>query len=320
MKSLKELHQEFMDEKQYSERLRPSTLKGYAESFKLLNKLIPGLSVEDLTRETMNRFFKQLETRKRIVGKGREVNGVRASTTLTYWSKLNTFFEWVVSQKDNKGKPKYIRVNPLLGIRRPQVKYDDRRWLNHQELEKIMTATILNAHWLNNYVRKRNIAIILTLLFTGIRSGELVGLYVSDIDFERRLLTIRGETSKSREHRKVPINPKLWTHLNDYLDARKKENKMTPYLFTSSTKDEGFTADGLKSVVKHIVKASGVKFHPHRFRHTFAVNLSLRNIDVYHLKVLMGHQNIDMTTKYLRHFPQTKMREDINTLSLENMA
>jgi len=320
MDKLRELHQEFMDQKKYSERLHDATLRGYQQSFDRLMKKNPNLTLNQLTPDTMNNFFRLLDTETRTVGRGTEKLGVKASTIETYRSKLNTFFEWLLKQRKPSGEPKYISINPFSGIKHPDVKYEDRRWLKHEEIEKILSAVILNVDWLNEYSRKRNIAIIMTLLFTGIRSGELVGLHLTDIDFERRLLTISDITSKSKRYRIIAINQKLLMALQDFLQERKKRKLTTPYLFASSIKDERFTANGLKNVLKQISKASGVKFHAHRFRHTFAINMSLNGTDIYNLKLLLGHQHIDMTTRYLRHMPDTRMRANIDALTLDSLA
>lgn len=319
MKNLIELHQEFMDQKRFSERLRASTLRGYEQSFHVLCLILPRLTVDQLTTETMNKFFMILETRERKVGNGKLVRGVLASTVLTYRSKLNTFFEWLMQKNDERSKP-YLDINPFASIKYPEVIHDDRRWLGHEEVEKIIVAVSFNVKWINEFARKRNIVAILTMLFSGIRVGELTGLKYTDIDLERRLLTVRGETSKSKRHRILMINPILWRALLDYLEERKKRKLTTSSLLASASKDESFTPDGVKNLIERVSKAAGVKFHAHSFRHTFAVNMSLLGTDIYHIKELLGHKSIDMTTRYLRHLPATRVGKDINALTLENLA
>ncbi len=117
--------EEFTRDCKFARLSRPDTIRGYEQAFKLLTLLIPDISVETINTITMTKFFERLQTRIRYIGKARiEEIGVRKSTVRTYWSKLNTFFQWLLIRKE-------IAANPLLEIRhkRPKVKYDDARSL-----------------------------------------------------------------------------------------------------------------------------------------------------------------------------------------------
>ena len=46
---------------------------------------------------------------------------------------------------------------------------------------------------------------IVTALDTGMRQGEMLALRFGDVDFARGLITLRGETTKSKKTRFVPI-------------------------------------------------------------------------------------------------------------------
>ena len=69
-----------------------------------------------------------------------------------------------------------------------------------------------------------------------------------------------------------------------------------------------------------IAKESGVKFHMHQFRHTFAVNF-LHNCgqNSFKLQALLGHKSIVSTAIYTRCLPAEIVRADIERLArLEN--
>ena len=57
-------------------------------------------------------------------------------------------------------------------------------------------------------------ALLIAAIDTGMRSGEMLALRFADIDLERGLITLRGETTKSRKTRLVPIST---TRLRDVL-------------------------------------------------------------------------------------------------------
>ena len=84
--------------------------------------------------------------------------------------------------------------------------------------------------------------------------------------------------------------------------------------------DRRLTLHGFKHWVERVIKLSGVKFHLHRFRHTFATNLAMQNAGVIKIQKLMGHSDIKITQTYLRSVSTEDMREDVNKLSFENLA
>ncbi len=313
MLHLAQLHQEFINQQRYLGRLSEVTLRGYGQSFALLREVMPELTLLDLTAKSMTEFFRRLDTRPRIVGRGIRKVGIKKSTAATYRSKLNRFFEWLV-------KTGHIKQNPFSLIQYPDVQYEDKKFLGRREIQKIFTSLALSQVRQGVFIQRRNLAIFATLLYTGIRKSELLGLQVTDLDLQRRELTVRAETSKSRLRRTVPMSSELMKLLRDYLAERVRRRLTTPFLFVSSARDDKLSADGLKHLIESIQSASGVKFHVHQFRHTFAVNVLNNGSDIAKLKQLLGHRDIRMTATYLRCLPTSAMRGDVETLTLDNLV
>ena len=267
---------------------------------------MPECTTETLTTVSVIQFFKLLESRKRIVGKGHIKTGVKKSTVATYWTKLNSFCEWLRI----KG---HIKQNPFTGLLYPTPLYEDKQFLKKEEVEKILTAIL--SHSFSLFILKRNLVIFHLLLFCGLRREELLLLQVRDLDFEKRLLTVRSETSKVKRTRYIPMHSQLVMYLKDYLKVRR--DRHTPYLLVSSNRDDRLSHDGLKHLVHVLQKSSGVQFHLHQFRHTFAVNFLKSSNNVAKLKQLLGHKDISMTMQYLRCLPPTEMRGDIEGMSVD---
>jgi len=308
-RNLQQLFDEFLYECEYARKVRPETLRGYISTFKLFNKLIPETSCEKITSQTVVTFFKMLQERKRIIGKGIVKVGIKKSTIATYWNKLNTFFKWLIAKH-------YIDANPFAILKYPSPSYEDKKFLKKEEIEKIITA--IHIHHNNNiFILKRNLVLFYLLLFCGLRKEELMLLQIGDIDFERRILTVRGETSKSAKTRQVPLHSLLIMHLQDYVRSRKEYT--TAYLLVSSKKDERLSYDGLKHLVDKLKFYSGVPFHLHQLRHTFAVNFLKTSNNIAKLRQLLGHKSISMTMSYLRCLPVDEMRGDIENLSIDNL-
>jgi integrase/recombinase XerD len=310
-KDLSLLHQDFLAEQRYSARLSPATLRGYSQSFARLQSLLPSLTLDHLTPALMTDFFRKLESRRRSFGRGREAVGVKNSTVATYRSKLSRFFRWLEEKK-------YIAGSPFAGLSYPHVTYEDRQYLDRASVERIFSALVLEGMWRSSFVRRRNLALFSLFLYTGIRRGELLGLRVPDVDLDRLELLVRPETSKSRLRRVVPISSRLCLVLKDYLNERARLRVQSEYLITS-LRGVPFTHDGLKHLVNHVRRLSGVTFHVHQFRHTFAVNVLNQGADIATLKQLLGHRDVRMTSQYLRCLPTTALRTDVERLRLDTL-
>lgn len=307
-KKLNELFQQYIQICEYTLRRRPATIKSYKDSFAHLIKLVPEIVYPyHLTETRMNEFFKRMQTRKRIVGRDTVKVGVKSSTIASYWSKLNPFFIWLESGG-------YIDKSPLAYISKPKEYYENKPAVKKKDIEKLYASILLQSN--STFIIKRDTALLSTLFFTGVRKRELLSFKVRDIDLEKNIITIKGETSKSKRTRRIPINPTLKVHLADYLKARKKYT--SEMLFVSSNRDSGLTEYGIKHWVKRMRKQSGVRFHLHQLRHTFACNLARNNISLPKLQKLMGHTDLRMTERYVRSLGVEHLIDDILKLNIDD--
>jgi len=292
------LFDKFIYECTYVLQRRPETIRTYRGVFEPFIKLSGITSLAEINTDHLAHFFETLQTRERVVGRGTIKKGVKNSTIHTYASKLHTFFEWL--QTDG-----HIIENPVHKMPRMSVTYDDIKALKKEEIEKLRAA--VEAHSINLLQIKRDRAMLTTFIFTGIRRGEFLGLTLMDIDLQKGILRVRQETSKSKRTRSIPLSHQAIIDLKDYLDERNRRLNaagkffyQTPKLFVSLHEDCGFSAHGLKHWVNRLRVHSGVRFHPHQFRHTFAVNVIKSGGSVVELQKLLGHTDLRMTQRYLR--------------------
>lgn len=305
---LNTVFQLYLSEGKYIRGLSDQTLENYERIFELLRKILPELKrIENLDPQILPEFFRRLGTRERKVGK-RTVIGVKPSTVSTYYNKLMTFFRWLEHKK-------YIPdgyISNSVG-RPPSPVYNDKRALSNTEVSKIIASVSRNTVD-DVFLFKRDIAIAYTLLYTGVRRGELLGLRVQDIDFHQRLIFINGFTSKSKSNRYIPIHPTLHFHLKNYIKELSRRKYSCHSLFVSSKSDNGLSRDGLRHWVKRYKELSGVSFHLHRFRHTFACNLSLNGANLITIMKLLGHTTPRMTERYTRSIESKDSRSYIEKL------
>lgn len=312
MQQLNEYFRDYIKECEFVRRLRPATIRGSKEAFNHFIKLMPEISsLSDITPAVITAFFQRLQTRERKLGRNKIIHGIKNSTLLTYAGRLKTFFKWLKVRM-------YIDSNPFEFLSLPRVEYVDHRALSGTEIKKIMGAVVQGAG--NVFILKRDLAMIGILTFCGLRRNELIALEVRDINLLEGYITIRPETSKSKILRDIPINVHLKMFLVEYMEQRKRRGYKCPFLFVSSTGDRRLSNGGIRHWIARVVERSGVKFHLHRFRHTFATNLAMQDVGAVKIQKLMGHTDIKMTQTYLRSISTADMREDVNKLSFENLA
>ena len=308
---LKDVFKKYIEYCTYAKGLRAETIRGEEHSFMAFQRITPEVvTVEDLNEERLIAFLKRLQTRERMVGKNTIKCGVKVSTIDTYWRRLNRFFNWLVIRD-------YLKENPIKELRGERPLYEDDKTLKKNQIEKIIAS--IDLHHNNQLSLKRDKAMVFSLLYLGIRKGELLGLQVRDIDFEKKTVTIRGETSKSKFTRILRLNPQLDSCLKEYIEERNKNNYKSESLWVSANQDIGLTVHGLKHWVIKLNELSGVRFHLHQFRHTFAVALAKDNVSIFNIMKLLGHKTLKMTVSYLRSIRSEDLREDISQISLDRM-
>jgi len=305
-KNLRVLFNNFKNESVYSSRLSKETIRGYVNSFILFEKIMPEIDTTDLlSQSALTEFFKRLETRGRKVGKGEIKTGVKKSTIRTYWAKLNVFFKWLE-------KKQYIEINPLEDIRPPRVSYDDYKRLEDEEINKIYSAIVRSE---KSFMLRRDTMMVSLFVYLGIRRTEFISIQIKDLDLEKKQIIIKGETSKSKKTRALPIHPTLLMHIKDYLEERNKLGYKSEYLILSSRRDFRLTLDGLKHWVNKVIKISGVKFNVHRFRHTYACKIIEGHTPTASLQKLLGHSSLTMTEQYTRSLRPEDMAGEVGKIS-----
>ena len=141
----------------------------------------------------------------------------------------------------------------------------------------------------------RNRAIILLLLDTGIRNSELCELTFGGLDFKNARVSVFGKGAKQRS---VPFSPRTGQALWRYTAGRPDPLPSEDVFLTED--GDPLKRDRLYKLLKTIGKRANVQVvHPHRFRHTFAINYLRNGGDPWSLQRMLGHETMEMVSKYL---------------------
>ena len=172
--------------------------------------------------------------------------------------------------------------------------------------ENYFTGRLLT-EYLNR--KKRDIALYLTYLGTGVRVSELVNLDISDIDFETSSFTV---TRKGGNEDEIFMPIQVENELLSYLEWRKEQKYKTDALFVSRN-GERLTISSVEHNLKTYCLMAGItnkdKTRPHALRRTFACTLLEEGVDIKMVAELMGHKNIEVTHKFYAQYSAKAKKE-----------
>ena len=143
---------------------------------------------------------------------------------------------------------------------------------------------------------------MIAALHTGFRKSELLSLTWQDVDFGRRMTTVRAAYAKNGESRSVPMNEVL----TDTLRAVKANQTADAAVFCNRV---GKPYRSFRTAFESARQKAGiVDFKFHDLRHTFASRLTMAGIDLPTVQELMGHKGISMTLRYTHLSSDHKQR------------
>lgn len=160
----------------------------------------------------------------------------------------------------------------------------------------------------------RNRALILLLLRTGLRIGELLDVKISDIILpERKILIYLGE--KNYQGRVVYFGEDAERALTDWLEIR---NKQKDYLFYSPSHDKITYAAVRKAMTTLLNRAdlSNKGYSLHSLRHTFATDMLNAGLRLEVLQQLLGHQSVEVTMRYAKMSDMTRENEYFKAMAV----
>ena len=153
----------------------------------------------------------------------------------------------------------------------------------------------------NKKVALRNRAMLEVLFSTGMRISEIINLPKAQVDKTGKIF-IKG---KGKKERFVYLTERAKKHLDSYLEVRGETD--SPYLFipyrgkNSQNKEKKVSPNYLQEKIKRYRELLGINIpiSAHTLRHGFATYLAESGANPAAIQILLGHESLDTTTRYV---------------------
>lgn len=235
-----------------------------------------------------------------------EYLGHAASSINQYLAAISGYYNFCISRN-------ITHWNPVKGVNRPSVDaYTGANWLTKSQAKALLAQPDLTT-----VKGKRDYAILLTLLLTGLRRSELSNVKRGDIQERGGKLYLtyicKGGTKIARD-----IPRRCWEAMEDYLVSSRRQITEDSPLFTSTTKagerlmlyygknghngNHPLTPEAIRQMVKcYSRRAFGEEciISPHALRHTAGTLLRNSGRSIEEVQSFLKHKRIDTTRRYL---------------------
>jgi site-specific recombinase XerD len=149
---------------------------------------------------------------------------------------------------------------------------------------------------------KRDYALMLLVVRYGIRSGDIINLKLTDINWESMTLQFRQE--KTSVTNVLPILDDIGWALADWITNARPKQASTNHVFTILKAPYGGMKD-LTGVLKRRMALAGIskaacgRSGPHSLRHSLATNMLAGQVPLPVITAVLGHSSPESTTVYL---------------------
>lgn len=283
--------------------LSPSTLAIYRWALDKLIGYLSDVDLEAITTDDLRRWLVWLREEYKPGGiRGRERLSI--ASIQDAWRALKSFFAWANRDLD---LPRIDDIRRPAGESPPVVPFtvDEVRALLKaaERFSMVRGGQEIQAR---RPTAKRNVALFMVLLDTGVRVGELTRLNVSDVNVASGEIVVRPfRSGKKTAGRLVYLGKSARKAVWRYLSEREVEGN-DPLFATDDGKR--MRPNAVLTLLISIGRTAGVyHVYPHRFRHTFAIQFLRNGGNAFILQNLLGHNSLEMVKRYLKF-----IKEDVS--------
>ena len=262
------------------------TIRSYKKTFQILIDYLvnikgfklKNITFENITREIILEFLDYLENEKK--------NSIR--TRNQRLASLKSFYQYCAIDEINN----IDNIRKILSIKAKKEAKKVMSYLTEDELKQIFDSIDTSTK-----IGRRNLTILMLLYDMAARASEIINLKVEDIHLEEKYIILTGKGNKQRI---VSMMKQTKNLLVNYIKENHIENG---YLFNRNGRKMNERL--LRDIVKTITFLNK-QISPHTFRHTRAVHLLDKGVNIVYIQELLGHASINTTMEYAKVIEKSK--------------
>lgn len=287
-----------------------------------LDDFLLNLQINNYSQETIYNYERDLKVFQDFLEElNIKFDAINKKTLLNYKAYLTSQDRKTPTKNKGKKKLSSFSVNRMLSSLRSYLKFlidmdyespispnmlklikKERKNPRVSEFEQIVAIIEAPMQFeKDNKVALRNRAMLEMLFSTGMRISELLNLKQEDIDKKGRIF-VRG---KGKKERFTYLTPRAEKHLKNYLEIRGIVD--SPHVFipfqgkNKSKKNKKLSPTYLQRKIKRYRELLGINIplSCHSIRHAFATYLAESGASPAAIQILLGHESLDTTTRYV---------------------
>ena len=240
-------------------------------------------------------------------------------TVNLHLSVLSGFCRYLIKEGKLASNPVRLIVRPKVGARLPDFYkkepmedyFKATEWYAGEEELEAFVQDWNTSSGKKSYEKRLARVVISTFYALGLRRAELIGMNISDLDFGRKVVKVRGKGDKMRE---IPLVVSLSEEILLYLKAVEvmcggARSLKEPLFVTYSGRRlyPAYVDRLVKSELGDIKGLTGRK-SPHVLRHSLATELMNQEADLNSIKEMLGHSSLAATQVYT-HSSVARLKE-----------
>ncbi|MCK0205314.1 tyrosine-type recombinase/integrase [Ornithobacterium rhinotracheale] len=210
--------------------------------------------------------------------------GNKPKTINRKMSAIRSFFKFLIYID-------YISQNPASHIKSLKLPKEVNIPISESEMDQLLDRSFFDETWIGD----RDFLLIQLLYETGIRRAELIGINISDIDFEQKQIKVLGKRNKERI---IPVRDELLQHVKTLIQ-NSPFSKTCVALLTTERGKRIYPKLVYNIVISYLrLVTNKKKVSPHVLRHSFATNMLSHGAEINAVKEILGHSSLASTQVY----------------------
>ena len=267
------------------------------------------IKLKQLTSRDIQKMYKDLQENGRLRKSKKQQRGLSNATVRGIHMMLHNALDRAV-------KERLILRNPTEDCIIPKIQKQEMKILHPEDMKAYLEAA-----------DKRGVLPMFYLeLVTGIRKGELAALLWSDLDEERRTISVSKQAVGDRNRNVTISRPKTENSVRkisipqsaiELLRQEHEKHPDNPWMFPSPKTGEMYHPDSIAKLHEKILRDTGlehIRFHD--LRHTFATMALQNGVDVKTVSSMLGHYDAGFTLRTYTH--ATRQMQEQAAEKMEN--